>query len=653
MWMRTICFLLLAATVLAATERDAAEWVIRSGGGVMLAGSRKTLRDVVDLPRTDIHVTGVDLTGTTIEPKELKMLSGLTGLVDLYLPGPSFSPFSGTKLDANDELKSLGNLTNIERLYFSVHFLPTYDVQDKGIAALAAMTKLKELRLPQSQVVKPDLFRFEHLRALDLSDSTFSDEGMKGLPALRELRRLNLRNTPITDEGLKQLAHLGGLQELDLYGVKVTDRGIESLRGLTQLRKLNLLGAELTDAGMDVLAGMKQLKVLNLYGLAKLATLKDLAELDVRYSRVTQTGIAAFRSALPSCEVEFVGSSLTKKLSAAATRPAGNGDPAIAQWVTAIGGKPDLRSGKLVGISLTATPVTDSQLMYLSALSHLEKLNLSGTETGDLGLAALKSLHSLQELLLNNTTVSDTGLTQLSELTKLRKLGLQGTFVHGSGLASLHTMTDLLELDLTSSQLNDAGLQNIGEIVSLERLFTGFSNVTNAGLPQLTKLPHLQMLSVEGTETGDEGLRVIGKLSSLRELSLNSCRFTPKGLQYVAALTNLERLDLLRTTTNDESLAALASLKHLKMLNLNYTAVDDQGMASLKAMPELRELRLNMAKVTDASIGDLSTLHDLRVLNLYHTLVTEKGVAQLKNALPACAIVFDRDSALPTRRGRA
>jgi hypothetical protein len=43
---------------------------------------------------------------------------------------------------------------------------------------------------------------------------------------------------------------------------------------------------------------------------------------------------------------------------------------------------------------------------------------------------------------------------------------------------------------------------------------------------------------------------------------------------------------------------------------------------------------------------------NLRVLNIYHTLITEKGLAQLKAALPSCSIIFDRDSALPARRGR-
>ena len=77
---KTIVLLLCTLGTPFAAERDIAEWVIRSGGRVILQGSRTPLRDVIELPASDLHITGIDLTGTTIEPKELKMISGLTGL---------------------------------------------------------------------------------------------------------------------------------------------------------------------------------------------------------------------------------------------------------------------------------------------------------------------------------------------------------------------------------------------------------------------------------------------------------------------------------------------------------------------------------------------------------------------------------------------
>ena len=197
----------------------------------------------------------MDFVGTIIDPNDLEKISSLGELHELYLPGPSWTPASGSSLDANDALKYLAGLTNLELLYFSSHFLPTFNVQDKGIAYLAGMKKLMELRLAQSQVLTPDLAPFVHLKSLDLSDSTFTNEGMKVLEQMHELRRLYLRNTKVTDEGLRHLNDLTQLNELDLYGVNVTDHGLESLRKLTAMQKLaNLLGAEVSDASVRVLA---------------------------------------------------------------------------------------------------------------------------------------------------------------------------------------------------------------------------------------------------------------------------------------------------------------------------------------------------------------------------------------------------------------
>jgi Leucine-rich repeat (LRR) protein len=402
-------FCLLASATLAmaaATERDVADWVIRQGGRVVLEGSRTPLRDLSDLPTGELHITGVDLTNTLIEPPKLEKLSGLTGLRELYLPASMWTPFSDSPLDDNDDLKYLAGLKNLERLYFSLHFLPTYNVADKGLAHLTGLTNIKELRLAQSQVVKPDLTKFVHLESLDLSDSTFTDEGMKGLEGLKELRRLDLRNTAVTDEGIKHLSGLTELEELDLYGVKVTDSGLASLRNLSAMRKLNLLGAEIDDAGMEVFAGMVHLREVNLYrthvtnaGLAKLRALTELVALDVRYSRVTAAGVEALHAAVPGCAVEFVGSA-AGTASAAAIRPSGTSEKAIAEWIKALGGKAEFKDGKLRAVSLVSTSISDAQLEYLSGLGNLETLNLQATETGDLGLSALKSLTGLKQLVL-------------------------------------------------------------------------------------------------------------------------------------------------------------------------------------------------------------------------------------------------------------
>ncbi len=149
--------------------------------------------------------------------------------------------------------------------------------------------------------------------------------------------------------------------------------------------------------------------------------MKDLVALDIRYSRVSGTGVDELRAALPQCKVDFVGASAAT--GARPLQPQGSSDQAIAEWARKMGGKAALANGKLKTISLSSTHVGDAQLADLRGLTALESLDLSATEVGDSGLASLKSLTSLRELLLNNTTVSDTGLQQLAELRNLRRLG--------------------------------------------------------------------------------------------------------------------------------------------------------------------------------------------------------------------------------------
>ena len=95
---RTIIALTLASTaVLAASDRDMAEWVIRWEGRVILEGSRQPMNDVAQLPAGDFRIVGIDLTGAVMLPAELVKLGGLPTLRELYLPGPIWNPGGGNE----------------------------------------------------------------------------------------------------------------------------------------------------------------------------------------------------------------------------------------------------------------------------------------------------------------------------------------------------------------------------------------------------------------------------------------------------------------------------------------------------------------------------------------------------------------------------
>ena len=181
-------------------------------------------------------------------------MSGLKNLRTLLLPGPSFNPAAGSKLDANEQLKALASLSSLEKLHFSLHFLRISTFRIK-VSNISGLTQIKELRLAQTKVKGPSLAPFVKLEDFDLSYSPFDDEGMRYLSGLKELKHLALRDTLVTDEGLKHIAGLTKLEVLDLYGAKVTDAGLKQLSNLTHLQKLNVLGASITDQGLDALAG--------------------------------------------------------------------------------------------------------------------------------------------------------------------------------------------------------------------------------------------------------------------------------------------------------------------------------------------------------------------------------------------------------------
>src|SRR5262249_20006502 len=265
--MRKLAIFVLSVASLASAAGDpaAADWVVRKGGRVMLNGAREPVSRLADLPRSDFQVTGVDLTGTVLDPKELEHIAGLEHVRELYLPGSAFTPGAGSKLEANAELKAIAGMKELERLQFSLHFLPYFNVSDAGFATFSGLTGLKELRCAQCRVGPHGLDPFTALESLDVSYSTFRDNAAAGLERMHNLRRLYLRDTAVTDEGIRHLAGLTRLEELDLYGVRVTDRGIASLKDLKQLRKLILLGAPITDESLSVIAGMAQIRELNLY----------------------------------------------------------------------------------------------------------------------------------------------------------------------------------------------------------------------------------------------------------------------------------------------------------------------------------------------------------------------------------------------------
>jgi Leucine-rich repeat (LRR) protein len=638
-------------------DRAAAEWVLRANGRVRIASQTGILSHIRELPESPFRLEAVDLIGTIVEPSEFSKLSQCTELRELLLPGPSFNPGAGSRLDANDEFRHLAGLRNLEKLHFSLHFLTNINVQDKGIALLKNLTGLKELRLTQSRVKGSSLAAFVNLERLDLNYSSFDDDGMKQLAGLKKLKVLYLRDTLITDRGMAHLASLNELEELDLYGAPLSDASIRVLAGAKKLRRLNLLGSRITDESAETLAALPLLEDLNLYrtgvgnsALSRLQQRKSLRNLDLRYTRVSRGGVEAFRKALPQSRIQFQDTTPeTAPPALRDSRPTSSSANAIAEWVRKLGGRAEFAEGALREIDLSRTPVTDAQLSYLGSLASLKKLNLESTEAGDLGMSAVARLAGLEQINLSHTLVTDKGLAALAPLSKLRRLWINNnTHLTGKGLPLL---PELEELELSGTSLDDAGLERAARIPGLRALRAAYSNISDTGLKHLAALPQLRSLDLTSTDILDAGLAALKPLVTLEELFLSYGRFSDKGIASLASLSSLRRLDIARTRLSDAGLAAIAKLTSLRRLNLDYSNISDQGLELLAgALPELEELRLDTANITDKGLEPLQRLKRLRYVNLYHTMVTDQGYQALKKHLPGCQVVYERESSLPNRR---
>jgi hypothetical protein len=73
---------------------------------------------------------------------------------------------------------------------------------------------------------------------LDLSLVGATDEDLKALPPAAELRAINLSGSAVTDDGL---AGLRGLESLRLAGTRISDAGLAHLEGLRTLKTLDVV----------------------------------------------------------------------------------------------------------------------------------------------------------------------------------------------------------------------------------------------------------------------------------------------------------------------------------------------------------------------------------------------------------------------------
>lgn len=138
------------------------------------------------------------------------------------------------------------------------------------------------------------------------------DEDCALLSSLPGLRAIDLTESNISDQGLKLLCDVQSLESLVVSYTGVTDYGLDCLSRLIDLRELDLSLSMITDAGMPKLVLLKTLEELRLSataisddGIPHLLSLQKLRYLDLTETAVSEEGIATLQTGLSDCQISF------------------------------------------------------------------------------------------------------------------------------------------------------------------------------------------------------------------------------------------------------------------------------------------------------------------------------------------------------------
>ena len=277
--------------------------------------------------------------------------------------------------------------------------------------------------------------------------------------------------------------------------------------------------------------------------------------------------------------------------------------------------------GRITGVDLHASWITDTDLRQLRTLPDLNYLDLSLTRITDQGMQELKNLTGVVELNLYFAEyVTDEGMAALKGWKKLKRLNARGT------------------------KISDATLDHISGIASLESVNVGSAMVTDVGIERLVSLPNLKGLSIGGNELGDAGLHALREMPGLVSLDLGGTQGTDSnlwsinmsevGLEAVLTLKELRELKLACSSVG-------VGVEGTRFATVSTMNVSAQWLERMKALPRLEKLRLQgCGRVDDAAIPALLALKNLNEVDLKGTAVTEKGIAALRAAKPKTRIHY-------------
>jgi hypothetical protein len=269
-------------------------------------------------------------------------------------------------------------------------------------------------------------------------------------------------------------------------------------------------------------------------------------------------------------------------------------------WIDDLGGRVEQSpDGQIIAVNLRASWVTDGDLLELTRIPQLQRVDLSQTRITDQGLAYLKTATNLREVnLAYAEKIGDPAHAVVKQWKNLQKLNLRGTVIADETAASAASLPELEVLDLADTIVGDVGVEALAGARKLKELSIGNIRMSEVGFQSIRQLTTLSSLDLSGrrhqgpSNISDRSMDAIASLRQLRILKLGHTRFSAKAFAVLAAMPSVERLGLeFCPGVADETLKHLASWKSLRWVDLHGTKVTAEGIASLrKERPDVQVL---------------------------------------------------------------
>ncbi|TYG78153.1 hypothetical protein ES288_D02G035300v1 [Gossypium darwinii] len=270
-----------------------------------------------------------------------------------------------------------------------------------------------------------------------------------------------------------------------------------------------------------------------------------------------------------------------------------------------------------------------------STLSNLEILYLSYNHLNDSILLSLSELSSLRYLDLSHNRFEGSshprGFQWLSRLTKLETLNLSGNSWKNSILFNMRNLSSLKTLRLSSNQLEGRllhiqELNNLTDLNYLDLSGNRIESISNKGLSNLINLKKLDLSEnqIESLQSSKDGGRKL-ELTHLKELNLNSNLFNNSVFASLNKLLNLKTLTISNQLKGPIDAKGWCDLRNLEVLDVSGNALEGMLPHCFSNLTALRVLDISrnhfQIPLSFAPFANLSNIKAL--LSNENKMVTE------------------------------